>query len=137
MKNLFVIICAVFLLTSCKETKNSRALGDENAAKTLIGWYYYNLGEEKYDDLKQYLDQDFFKTTPEADFFAKVKQRQTELGHIEKAVFKEGDMTGEDKKEKIKTFEFDYDVQYEKKAVVEKFHLIKRGDDLKIAKIDF
>ena len=137
MRNLFVIICSVLLFVSCKETKNSRALGDENAGKTLIGWYYYNLGEEKYDDLKQYLDQDFFKTTTEAEFYAKLKQRQTELGHIVKAVFREGDMTEENKKEKIKEFEFEYDVQYEKTAAVEKFHLIKRGDEFKIAKIDF
>ncbi|WP_413513453.1 hypothetical protein [Myroides odoratus] len=137
MKNLFVIICSVLLFVSCKETKNSRALGDENAGKTLIGWYYYNLGEEKYEDLKQYLDVDFFKNTSEAEFFNKLKQRDTEMGHIIKAVFKEGDLTNENKKEKIKEFQFDYDVQYEKSAAVEKFHLIKRGDDFKIAKIEF
>ncbi|MBB1149805.1 MULTISPECIES: hypothetical protein [unclassified Myroides] len=137
MRNLIVIICSIFLFVSCKETKNSRALGDENAGKTLIGWYYYNLGEEKYDDLKQYLDEDFFKTTTEEAFFTKLKQREGELGHIVKAVFKEGDMTEENKKEKIKEFEFEYDVQYEKKTTVEKFKLIKRGDEFKIAKIDF
>lgn len=137
MKNLFVIICSVFLLVSCKETKNSRALGDENAGKTLIGWYYYNLGEEKYDDLKQYLDEDFFKSTTETEFFAKLKQREAEFGHIVKAVFREGDMTEENKKEKIKAFEFEYEVQYEKNTAVETFHLIKRGDEFKIAKIDF
>lgn len=137
MRNLIVIICSIFLFVSCKETKNSRALGDENAGKTLIGWYYYNLGEEKYDDLKQYLDEDFFKTTTEAEFFNKLKQREEELGHIVKAVFREGDMTGENKKEKIKEFDFQYDVQYEKSTSVEKFHLIKRGDDFKIAKIEF
>ncbi|MDM1044929.1 hypothetical protein HX004_07620 [Myroides sp. 1354] len=137
MRNLFVIICTVLLFVSCKETKNSRALGDENAGKTLIGWYYYNLGEKKYDDLKQYLDEDFFKTTTEAEFFGKLKEREATLGHIIKAVFKEGDLMEENKKEKIKEFEFDYDVQYEKSAAVETFHLIKRGDEFKIAKIDF
>ncbi len=137
MRNLIAIICSIFLFVSCKETKNSRALGDENAGKTLIGWYYYNLGEEKYDDLKQYLDEDFFKTTSETEFFNKLKQREGELGHIVKAVFREGDMTEENKKEKIKEFDFQYDVQYEKSTAVEKFHLIKRGDDFKIAKIEF
>ncbi|WP_158963300.1 hypothetical protein [Myroides fluvii] len=137
MRNLFVIICSVLLFVSCKETKNSRALGDENAGKTLIGWYYYNLGEEKYDDLKQYLDEDFFKTTSEAEFYNKLKQRQAEYGHIIKAVFQDGDLTEENKKEKIKEFEFEYKVQYEKSEVVEKFHLIKRENEFKIAKIDF
>jgi len=66
MKKLFMIICFSLLILSCKETKDSRMLGDENAGKTLIGWYYYNLGEERYSSLNKYLDEESFSGAKKA-----------------------------------------------------------------------
>lgn len=137
MKNLFMIICFSLLTIGCKETKDSRMLGDENAGKTLIGWYYYNLGEERYANLHTYLDTELFSSSKEADLMNKLKERQAEYGVVEKAVFKDFSLINEDKKNKTKEYEFTYDVQYKLKPAIEKFLVVKRGNEMKIAKIDF
>ncbi len=137
MKKLFMIICFSLLILSCKETKDSRMLGDENAGKTLIGWYYYNLGEERYSSLNKYLDEESFSGDKEAELIAKLKERQAEYGIIEKAVFKDFSLLNEDKKSKTKEFEFTYDVQYKSKPATEKFTVIKKGNEMKIEKVVF
>jgi hypothetical protein len=136
MKKFLIVLFAAIVLIGCNQ--KSREMGDEQAGKTLVGWYYYNLMENEINSLPKYLDEDFDKNVSQSDFFNQLKSRTEQYGPVEKAVLKDWKMVDTDKKQKIKKYEFTYDVKYEKgSSAVEKFYLIKRGDDLKIAKVEF
>lgn len=136
MKQFFTVLFAMLLLAGCSQ--KSKELGDEQAGKTLVGWYYYSIMEDEMNSLPKYLDEDFDKNIPQTDFFNQLKNRTQERGTVEKFVLKDWEMLDSDKKQKKKNYEFTYDVKYEDgSSSVEKFYLTKRGGEMKISKIEF
>ncbi|MDR0230332.1 MAG: DUF4878 domain-containing protein [Flavobacteriaceae bacterium] len=138
MKKIFIGLLLSLVVIGCDTTKKSKELGDENAGKTVIGWYYYYVNEGSYDQIIQYLDEDYIKEMPKEELFNKIKQRAESQGKIKEFLIKDWKLVEKDKKAKVTEYEFRYDVKYEGgKSEVEDFTLIKRGNDLKIREIDF
>ncbi|MDR2221862.1 MAG: hypothetical protein LBE34_03885 [Flavobacteriaceae bacterium] len=138
MKKVFIGLLLGLVVIACDTTKKSKELGDENAGKTLIGWYYYYVNEGSYDQLEQYLDAEYLKKESKEQLFSKLKQKAESHGKIREFLLKDWKVVEKDKKAKITEYEFRYDVKYEGgKSDVEDFTLIKRGNDLKISELDF
>lgn len=134
MKKIFTILFATLVLVGCKNTKESKELGDQNAGKTLTGWYYYHLMQHNYDSLPKLMNDD----TADIQAFIKVlKDREEKLGSIKSFEIKDWEKTSQNKKEKTKDFIIEYDVTYQNAKSLETIYLNKKGNDLKITKIEY
>lgn len=137
MKKLITFLFAAAALTSCTNAKKSTVLGDQNAGKTITGWYYYHVMEENFDSIPKLMNDEFFNAEQQAAFVNSLKQREAELGKIKSFELDEWELTDKNKKEKTKDFVFEYKVKYENAESTEKIYLEKKGNDLKIAKVEY
>ncbi|MHC5309212.1 hypothetical protein ACYSNM_03905 [Myroides sp. LJL116] len=137
MRKILTLLIASLALLGCKDNKNSKILGDQKAGESLTGWYYYHLSKSQFDSIPSLLSADDFNEQQKNQLVSAIKDRQDQNGPIKSFNLKKWDQTDSNKKEKTKDFVFEYEVNYEKKSVVEKIYLEKKGNILKISSIDF
>lgn len=137
MRKILTLLIASLALLGCKDNKNSKILGDQKAGESLTGWYYYHLSKSQFDSIPSLLSADDFNAQQKNQLVSAIKDRQAQNGPIKSFNLKDWKQTDSNKKEKTKDFVFEYEVNYEKKSVVEKIYLEKKGNELKISSIDF
>ncbi|MHC5201608.1 hypothetical protein [Myroides sp. LJL119] len=137
MKKLLTLVLVCVALMACKDTKNSKILGDQQAGESLTGWYYYHVMRNQLDSIPNLLDANSFTTAQQTQLINAIKDRQESSGAIKSFVLKDWEQTDSNKKEKTKDFIFQYEVKYENKSTLEKIYLEKKGNTLKISKIEF
>lgn len=137
MKKILTLVFACTALMACKDTKNSKILGDQKAGESLTGWYYYHLMRSQFDSIPKLLNTEAFTPAQQTELVNVIKDRQQSSGAIESFSLKDWQQTDSNKKEKTKDFIFEYDVKYKNKSAVEKIYLEKKGNVLKISKIEF
>ncbi|MTG98309.1 MULTISPECIES: hypothetical protein [Myroides] len=137
MKKIFTILFLALAFGACKNTKESKSLGDQRAGESVIGMYYYFVTNQKLDSLPNYVDSESFTAQDVEALTSQIKERHDSLGPIESFKMADWKLTEHNKKEKTKDFIFDYTVEYKTKTVKERIHLDRKGKDLKISKIEF
>lgn len=137
MRKLLVGVLLVLVSVGCSDVKKNRELNKESAGKTVVGWYYYYATEGDYENILQYLDEDFLKNTPKDVLIAKLKEQKEKLGTITETKLLEWKNTGkDDKKNKTKEYEFKYEVKYSGgETKTEDFILLEKDYDMKIHEI--
>lgn len=137
MKKLITFLFASFALVSCTNAKKSTVLGDQNAGKSITGWYYYHVMQENFDSIPKLMNDEFFNADQQAAFVKDLKLREEKYGKIKSFELDEWELTDKNKKEKTKDFVFEYKVKYENSEATEKIYLEKKGNDLKISKVEY
>ncbi|MEC4114879.1 hypothetical protein [Myroides pelagicus] len=137
MRKIFTILLMALAFVACKDTKQSKSLGDQRAGESVIGYYYSFVMSQQFDSIANYVDDDSFTDQQVADLLKVIKERKDSLGTVQSFKMTDWKLTEQNKKEKTKDFYFDYEVTYANKTTKERVFLERDGKELKISKIEF